>query len=736
MTTGHPLNAVLPSRKRKKKEDLRRPGLLPWLGVGAGGGALALSRGLGGNDKHVEDALAAVNRMSEPFGLGTARPNRTLFAQYADSLSAPAASTIFGIPVGDILAYNRQNRWVMGIDPASRLFRGDAQKAEAWDKAMTETRYPFDPRDNPYVADAAKHKAWLAAQPSPVDPSKSPYLAKSFMGVPYGRVLADLTDVNALEGDSAAHAKWLAEQQKLVAANPTLKIDESKSPHLPKSFLGNRLGRLWASVLKRYGADKLLDYGADVVKPNYGQQNPATPDVKPDSVKQYHIGTPWGYHGHRAGHYRAFATGPLAAYSHMVRSYWGHAPIADQQLTGGKAMTYNTYFTPKFEQFIRDHTQGSLVPNEIDLKTLSHNEQTKLLDSFVATLTPAERKEMDTLEGAIRKHLQDENMPSYGGIIRGVAAAKKKLYDVGITTGAAGIGGLLAHRAYRWAVPDKKKGDKSKSRFDPAGLAAVIAGMGLGGAAGYYGGTEPGRQQAVQGISRAQAALQRAIAGLRVKQSEYSPAWRDLMVEVERNPDAAARLVGAGDVPDALRIAAPASPPTPVTTGYTPAWKSIVGYTAPAVGAGLGAAAGNQLGLLFRRRKTDDDQGEQGEHTNGGFVPTLAGAVVGMGVGHMAGNYLTRAKSAGYYSQALQDTPIQYDRSQTALANVLAHARKVHARGSDSIQEARNLNNYIASQKGVKSRFDRFAKYMSGENPDGLSPTDEVIEQLGAGIAL
>lgn len=187
-------------------------------------------------------------------------------------------------------------------------------------------------------------------------------------------------------------------------------------------------------------------------------------------------------------HYEAFADGPIPGYAHMLRGYEGHRPVS-AELAGGVPRTHGEYFGPRFDNFIADYTRGQsgngamLLPNEFNLDYMPIEEQGNLLDQWTASLSPEELAELQRIETDQMRSLGYNN---YKPMVEKMDKLRRKLKDIGITAGGAGVGGLAGSSLYR-ALTD----DDEESWLGHAGSTA--AGMGLGGAAGYFGGTAGGR---------------------------------------------------------------------------------------------------------------------------------------------------------------------------------------------------------------------------------------------------
>lgn len=212
-----------------------------------------------------------------------------------------------------------------------------------------------------------------------------------------------------------------------------------------------------------------------------------------------HIKDPTSHRAAQA-HYESFAKGPIPGYSHMLRGYEGHRGISPD-ITSGIKKTHGEYFGPKFDKFVNDYTKrqsgngAMLLSDEFNTDYMSAEDQGNLLDEWMKSLTPAEQAELRKVETDQMKNLGYDN---YKPMVEGVGNLRDKLKAIGFTAGGAGLGGLAGSSLYRALT-----NDDDESWRGHAG--SIAAGMGLGGAAGYFGGTEAGRKQVgdlVQAIKR------------------------------------------------------------------------------------------------------------------------------------------------------------------------------------------------------------------------------------------
>ena len=209
------------------------------------------------------------------------------------------------------------------------------------------------------------------------------------------------------------------------------------------------------------------------------------------NIPTYTANTPELLHGARA-HYGAFRQGPVAAVSHMMRGPRAAGVVQDPSLTGGKPTTYNEYFTPRLEKFVAQRTKNGLLPNEFDTRYMPAAEQTKLLQDFHASLSPAEQAEKNRLETTDMLNLRDSNTANYRPAIGGLAMVQKALARAGYTAGGAGAGGLLGNALYRYAVP-------GADRSTLGHALSTGAGAGLGGWAGNWASSDQGRESIGKG---------------------------------------------------------------------------------------------------------------------------------------------------------------------------------------------------------------------------------------------
>ena len=183
----------------------------------------------------------------------------------------------------------------------------------------------------------------------------------------------------------------------------------------------------------------------------------------------YATDTPELFHGAR-GHYGAFAKGPVAAYAHFLRG------------------EHRNKLKPLFDDFIRNKTQNTLFPDEIDTEYLSVPEQTKLLQEFHASLSPELQAYKVEQETGKMGDMFRSNTENYRPIVENLNKGRNKLKDLGIVAGSSGLGGLTGHSLYRALTDDDEESNLGASL-------STAAGMGLGGLGGYYSRTEKGKEQ-------------------------------------------------------------------------------------------------------------------------------------------------------------------------------------------------------------------------------------------------
>ena len=202
-----------------------------------------------------------------------------------------------------------------------------------------------------------------------------------------------------------------------------------------------------------------------------------------------------------ATHYDSFADGPVRALEHMMLpAVRGNTALPEDpkfytgSLANSKGKTYGEVMQPYFNTAwgkYRDKYlpggSGRLQPYDVDTTSIPHADQMKFLKMYQDEMPP----EVQTL----RKHVEDgmaaggldQNMKNYAAVPREALKLREALKTTGITAGGAAAGGMLGHHLYNRFSNKKKK---------PSVLghtAATLTGAGLGGAAGFFGGTQQGR---------------------------------------------------------------------------------------------------------------------------------------------------------------------------------------------------------------------------------------------------
>ena len=309
---------------------------------------------------------------------------------------------------------------------------------------------------------------------------------------------------------TARRQSWLMGNKPLApAVDPEVTEAEALAPHMKADPTEAPLGVNYAGepIVPGENEDSTLSHllagrPSSAVAHNLDEDNPLVGFLR-EGVGQADaaIDNPLAARA-AAAHYEAFAKGPIPGYAHMLRGYEGGYAL-DPKLTGTKPgetpPTHKEYFGPKFEEFIKNKTMATngsfLLSDEINQDYMPPEEQTKLLQEWTASLSPAERIELDRVESPANSPLGGGN---YQFAVDGGNMLRDKLKDVGVTAGGAGLGGLAGHGLYKYLTDDDEESWMGNT-------AATGAGLGLGGLAGYFGGTEHGRatvQRLVEALSK------------------------------------------------------------------------------------------------------------------------------------------------------------------------------------------------------------------------------------------
>ena len=208
-------------------------------------------------------------------------------------------------------------------------------------------------------------------------------------------------------------------------------------------------------------------------------------------------------------HYDQFRKGPIAAYQHMTHpnKMMGEAKYNVGDKSYPEFM--RGHFNNAWRKFINPQTgidemkgnAGWLEPHEIDTQKIPYDKQVQFMRDYEKTLPPEVQKIRQNAESHPDATAGlEKNLKSYMPVMRHALNARDKLKHVGLAAGGAGAGGALAHYLMR------NRKDKN-----PLGYwASVLGGTGLGGAAGYYGGTAQGQQQMSGLIDQLKALANRA----------------------------------------------------------------------------------------------------------------------------------------------------------------------------------------------------------------------------------
>ena len=183
-------------------------------------------------------------------------------------------------------------------------------------------------------------------------------------------------------------------------------------------------------------------------------------------------------------HYTSFANGPVSAYAHQLNSRLRTADVPEELAPAGTR--YGDWMERKLKDFIPTQISNGGSPFEITPEFMPNAQQEQLMKDFNKSLTPAEQQYRAKMENPGDAYAtQTRNYLPKAKIFSDL---RDNLKNVGFTGIGAGAGGAAGHYLMR--------NRKNKS---PLGYwASVLGGTGLGGAASYLGGTEPGQKHLAQ----------------------------------------------------------------------------------------------------------------------------------------------------------------------------------------------------------------------------------------------
>jgi Helicase conserved C-terminal domain/SNF2-related domain len=183
-------------------------------------------------------------------------------------------------------------------------------------------------------------------------------------------------------------------------------------------------------------------------------------------------------------HYNSFANGPVSAYAHQLNSRLSSEIVPEELAPAGTR--YGDWMERKLKDFTTKQISNAGAPLEITPKFMPNAQQEQLMKDFNKSLTPAEQQYRAKTENPGPTYATQ--MGNYLPKAKMFSDLRDNLKNVGFTGIGAGAGGAAGHYLMR--------NRKNKS---PLGYwASVLGGTGLGGAASYLGGTEPGQRQLAQ----------------------------------------------------------------------------------------------------------------------------------------------------------------------------------------------------------------------------------------------
>ena len=183
-------------------------------------------------------------------------------------------------------------------------------------------------------------------------------------------------------------------------------------------------------------------------------------------------------------HYNSFANGLVPAYIHQMKAQLSSEPVPESLAPAGTL--YSNWMGRKLEDFTEKQVGQRINPYEITQGFMSNDQQEQLMKDFNKSLTPEEQQYRAKTENYGPRYAKQ--MGKYLPRAKTFLDLRDNLKNVGVVGVGAGAGGAAGHYLMR--------NRKNKS---PLGYwASVLGGTGLGGAASYLGGTEPGQKHLAQ----------------------------------------------------------------------------------------------------------------------------------------------------------------------------------------------------------------------------------------------
>ena len=183
-------------------------------------------------------------------------------------------------------------------------------------------------------------------------------------------------------------------------------------------------------------------------------------------------------------HYNSFANGPVPAYAHQLNSRLSSEIVPEELAPAGTR--YGDWMERKLKDFTTKQIGNAGAPLEITPEFMPNAQQEQLMKDFYKSLPLAEQQYRAKTENPGSPYAKQ--MGNYLPKAKMFSDLRDNLKNVGFTGIGAGAGGAAGHYLMR--------NRKNKS---PLGYwASVLGGTGLGGAASYLGGTEPGQKHLAQ----------------------------------------------------------------------------------------------------------------------------------------------------------------------------------------------------------------------------------------------
>lgn len=228
-------------------------------------------------------------------------------------------------------------------------------------------------------------------------------------------------------------------------------------------------------------------------------------------------------------HYNMFGNGPVPAYAHQLKAKLATQPV-DPTMGAPDGTMYSDWMGRKFEDFVDQYTGQRINPFEFTTKFMPHEGQTDLMEKFYQSLPPEQQAYRMKMEDPGAGYADQVN--NYLPKAEGFANIRDMLKNVGIAGLGAGAGAVGGNMLYDALNDDDPTNDSALMR-----ALSTAGGAGLGGAAAYYGGTQPGRQAIQSLLSRITQSTKTAGANAYARGGMPKQAQVEPLRPVNADPD-------------------------------------------------------------------------------------------------------------------------------------------------------------------------------------------------------